>query len=58
VDAPRTSGKERMVGVVGSQVGREREGCTEAETRGLVKIQVSKVGSKVDMEAGRHLEGK
>lgn len=47
-----------MVGVVGSQVGREREGCTEAETRGLVKIQVSKVGSKVDMEAGRHLEGK
>jgi hypothetical protein len=48
--------KERMVGVVGSQIVREREGCTEAETRSLVKIQLSKAGSKVDIEAGHHLE--
>ena len=28
----RMSGKERMVGVMGSQIVRERGGCTKAET--------------------------
>jgi len=57
VGAIRKSGKERMVGVMGSRIVREREGCTEAETGSLVKIQVSKAGSKVevDIEAGWHL---
>ena len=47
MDAIRTSGKERMVGVAGGLIVRERQGCTEAETGSLVKIQVSKAGSKV-----------
>lgn len=46
----RMSGKERMGGVMGSRVVREREGCTEAETGSLVKLQVSKAGSKVEVD--------
>jgi len=51
-------GKGVVVGVVGNQSVKEREGCTEAETTVSSNLKSPKDGSKIDIwEAGWHLKG-